>query len=210
MYSMAHDVKNPLIQSDLHEFMVEFGLVTSNKFRSSQLDWHYLLASGLHWTPYKRLEKERERERVCKRTHSWRTRGNTRAKEQLSFPFSCRGFPGRSAVVNVGRWSEKVHVWLCVALFPALYYLGCSLILIHRYTILIGIFLSRLDISLRLLGIGEITYPITYANVPALRNENARVPPFPFYLQTINCFQKDQSFSFHYICPTFTETPHPY
>lgn len=39
---------------------------------------------------------------------------------------------------------------------------------------------------------------------------NARVPPFPFYLQTINCFQENQSFSFYYICPTCTETPHPY
>lgn len=38
MYSIANDVRNPLIQSDLHEFMVEFGLITSNKFRSSQLD----------------------------------------------------------------------------------------------------------------------------------------------------------------------------
>lgn len=60
MHSIANHVKNPLIQSDLHEFMVEFGLIASNKFRSSQLDWHYLLVSGLHWTPYKQLERVNE------------------------------------------------------------------------------------------------------------------------------------------------------
>lgn len=202
MYSLANDVKNP-IQSGLHEFMVEFRLIASNKFRLSQLNWHYLLASGLHWTPYKRLERERE----SKRAHSWRTRGNTRAKEQLSVPFSCRGFPGRSAVVNVGRWSEKVHVWLCAALFPALYYLGCSLILIHRYTILIGIFLSRLDISLRLLGIGEITFPITYANVPALRNATREFRLFLFISRLSIVFSTTNHFHFITFVPLVQKHP---
>lgn len=71
----------------------------------------------------------------------------------------------------------------------------------------IGIFLSRLDISLRLLGIGEITFPITYANVPALRNATREFRLFLFISRLSIVFSRTNHFHFITFVPLVQEHP---
>lgn len=108
-------------------------------------------------------------------------------------PFSSRGFPGRCAVVNVGRGDQRKytygyapHYFLACTNSAALSSSSSSTDVHHTHRDLPDQTRhqrSAFDFSVSGKSLRE--------NVTALRNGNVRVPPFPFYLQTINCYQQE-------------------